>query len=361
MAAAINNFLAGGSFPGLKTRQITTGFSPIARAETEASGKVVDQLTAKNSLMVRYAFTNNRVAGNAFGTTSLEDGSSRGSSFIDDNAVVGSLVSQLGDQSIGDLRFQFATRHAVLRTNQTAGPGIDIVGMVDFGQPYAGNSDRTENHYQASYTYVRTKGRHLWKVGGTVNHVSLNATVLDGFGGLCFFGSLANFVSGSPDFFLQAFGNPRTSYGVTSYGGFVQDHISLLSHLTVDAGLRYDIEQLPQGFNLDADNVRPRIGLAYSPARRWVVRAGYGIFYDREVLANLNRARGKRRQRIRTDRQWKPGRDPVQRFWRRLAYGTSPRRSPLYLSARTTFGHALQPTGQCRRGLPRGSRHHRQH
>ena len=39
LASAINNFLAGGSFPGLKTRQITTGFSPIARAETEAFGQ----------------------------------------------------------------------------------------------------------------------------------------------------------------------------------------------------------------------------------------------------------------------------------------------------------------------------------
>jgi hypothetical protein len=44
------------------------------------------------------------------------------------------------------------------------------------------------------------------------------------------------------------------------------------------------------GFTQDANNFSPRIGLAYSPSRRWVLRVGYGIFFDRYVLANLNRA-----------------------------------------------------------------------
>jgi outer membrane receptor for ferrienterochelin and colicin len=290
VASSVNNFLATGAFPGMKTRQITTGFSPIARAETEASGKLNHQINSKNSLMLRYAYNNNREAGNDFNTTALQDASARGSSFIKDNAIVGSLVTAFGNEGIGDLRVQAATRHAVLRTNETAGPGIDIVGLVDFGQPYAGNLTRTEDHYQASYTYLRTKGRHLWKAGGTVNHVSSRATVLDGFGGLYLFGSMADFLAGRPDFFLQAFGNPSTDYAVTSYGAFLQDHFSLLPHLTVDIGVRYDFEHLPGGFNEDTNNISPRIGLAFSPRPRWVLRAGYGIFYDRQILANLNRA-----------------------------------------------------------------------
>jgi hypothetical protein len=290
LASAINNFLAAGSFPRLATRQITTGFSPIARAESEASGKLNHQINSKNALMVRYAFTDNRVAGNAFNTTALQDASARGNSVTADNAIVGSLVSEFGNQAIGDLRFQAATRRADLFTNSTTGPGIDIVGLVDFGQPYAGNSTRRENHYQASYTYIRTKGRHLLKVGPTVNHVSLRATVLDGFGGLYWFGSLAEFFAGQPDSLFQSFGNPNTNYGVTSYGAFVQDHWALLPRLTLDIGVRYDFEHLPSGFNEDTNNFSPRIGLAFSPARRWVLRAGYGIFFDREILANLNRA-----------------------------------------------------------------------
>ena len=290
LASVVNNFLATGAFPGLKTRKITTGFSPIARAETEASGKLNHQINSKNSLMLRYAYNNNREAGNDFNTTALQDASAHGSSFIKDNAIVGSFVTAFGSAGIGDLRVQAATRDAVLRTNETAGPGINIVGLLDFGQPYAGNMTRTEDHYQATYTYLRTKGRHLWKAGGTVNRVDLRATVLDGFGGLYLFGSMADFLAGRPDSFRQAFGNPTTDYAVTSYGAFVQDHFSLLPRLTLDIGVRYDFEHLPAGFNQDTNNFSPRIGLAFSPRPRWVLRAGYGIFYDRQILANLNRA-----------------------------------------------------------------------
>ena len=54
--------------------------------------------------------------------------------------------------------------------------------------------------------------------------------------------------------------------------------------------MRYDFERLPTVFNQDTNNFSPRIGLAFNPALRWVLRAGYGIFYDRQILANVNRA-----------------------------------------------------------------------
>src|SRR5262249_5253489 len=60
--------------------------------------------------------------------------------------------------------------------------------------------------------------------------------------------------------------------------------------ITLDLGLRYDFEQLPHQFNQDTNNLSPRVGLAYSPSDRWVLRAGYGVFHDRYVLAFINRA-----------------------------------------------------------------------
>jgi len=239
--------------------------------------------------MLRYGFTNNRLPGNGFNSGGLEDVSARGSSFISDNALAGSLVSTYGSSAVGDLRFEAATRHEVLRTNDTKGPGIGIVGLADFGRPYQGNSARRENHYQVTYTYARSRGRHLWKAGATVNRVRERAAVPDGFGGLYLFGSVADFFAAQPDFFIQGFGNASTNYAVTSYGGFVQDRWSATRHVTLDLGLRYDLEHLPAGFNEDTNNFSPRIGLAYSPGSRWVMRAGYGIFFDRQVLANLNR------------------------------------------------------------------------
>jgi hypothetical protein len=290
VAGAIDRILASGAFLGLSTRQINDNLFPASRAETEASAKINHQLTPRNSLMLRYAFTNNREAGDAFNTSGLTDPSARGSSFIQDNALVGALTSVFDPQSVGDLRFQIADRRAVLRTNDAAGPGVDIAGLVDFGRPYDGNGRRTEMHDQLTYTYSHGIGHHLWKAGATVNHVHEDAMIADGFGGLYIFGSLAGFASGRPDQFRQAFGALDTSFAVTSYGAFVQDHWSLTRKLAVDLGLRYDFEHLPALFNQDTNNVSPRAGLAFQVAPGWVVRAGYGIFFDRYVLASLNPA-----------------------------------------------------------------------
>ena len=290
LASTIDSFLATRVFPGLATRLISSAFSPTARAETEAAGKLNHQLTKNTALMLRYAFTNNKESGDAFNTDGLMDTSARGSNFASDNALSGSLTTALGSEAVSDLRFQAATRHAVLRTNQPSGPEIDIAGLVTLGRPFAGNSERRENHYQASYMCSRTRGKHLWKVGGTVNRVRLRADVADGFGGVYLFGSLADFLAGNPDQFRQAFGNPDVDFPVTSFGGFVQDHWSLARQLTVDLGVRYDFEHLPAGFNQDTNNFSPRIGFAWSPSPRSAFHAGYGVFFDRYVLADLTRA-----------------------------------------------------------------------
>jgi hypothetical protein len=290
LAAAINRILAGGVFPRLAIRRINDDYFPASRAETEASLKLNHQLTRRNALMLRYAFTNNREAGDAFNSAGWTDPSARGSSFTQDHAVVGSLTTVFDPQSVGDLRFQIADRRVVVRTNDAGGPGIDIAGLVNFGRPYDGNGRRTETHRQLSDTFTRSAGHHLWKAGATVNRVHLDASMADGFGGEYIFSGLAEFAAGRPDSFRQAFGSTQTAYPVTSIGAFVQDHWSVTQHLTVDLGLRYDFEHLPQLFRQDTNNVSPRVGLAYRAAPGWVLRAGYGIFFDRHVLANLTRA-----------------------------------------------------------------------
>jgi outer membrane receptor protein involved in Fe transport len=290
VASTINTFLATGAFPNLPTRQITTNFSPTSRQETEAAGKLDQIITDNTSLMLRYAFTNARESGDAFNTDGLMDASTRGTSFTDDSAVSGSLTTVFGSNAVGALRFQAATRGAVLRTNEISGPEIDIAGLVIFGRPYGGNSDRRENHYQVGYTYTRTRGKHLFKAGVTVNRVTLRAGIPDGYGGVYLFGTLADFMAARPDQFRQAFGNANVDFPVTSTGAFVQDHWTLTRQLTVDLGVRYDYEHLPAGFNQDGDNISPRIGVAWSPARKLVLRAGYGRFFDREILADLAQA-----------------------------------------------------------------------
>jgi Carboxypeptidase regulatory-like domain/TonB-dependent Receptor Plug Domain len=290
LTSSLNNYLATGADPRLTTRTLNPGFFPTSRAETEASARLDQQLGTSNSLMFRYAFTNNREASQAFNNGGINDPSAAGSSFIRDNAFGGSLLSTLSPTMVNDLRFQIARRHALLRTNDELGPEIDIAGLLNFGRPYVGNDARTEDHYEGSDTFSWNRGAHLLKIGSVVNRVNLNSYAPDGFGGVYLFSSLAAFLARQPEFFLQTFGNPSTSYAVTSYGNFFQDHWSVSRRLTLDLGVRYDFEKLPGLFRQDTHNVSPRIGFAYSPTARWVIRGGFGIFYDRYTLANLNRA-----------------------------------------------------------------------
>jgi hypothetical protein len=281
VASAINRILGA--------RRVSDDSFPASRAETEASAKINHQLTPRNSLMVRYAFTNNREAGDAFHTSGWDDPSSRGSSFTQDNAVAGSLTPVFSPASLGDLRFQIADRRVVLRTNDAAGPGVQIAGLVNFGRPYDGNGTRTETHDQVTYTYSHALGHHLFKAGATLNRVHLDAAMADGFGGLYLYGSLADFAAHRPDSFRQVSGVIATSFAVQNFGAFAQDHWSLARGLTLDLGVRYDVERLPAPFHQDGNNVSPRAGLAWQAAPTWVIRAGYGIFFDRYVLAALNR------------------------------------------------------------------------
>ena len=284
--AAINPVLAAGALP---TRALTLGYFPAARAETEATARFDHQISRRHSLMLRYAFTNNRVAGDAFNDTGMFDASAHGSAFTADHALSGSLASVLSDTAVNDLRFQAATRRMVLRSNDTNGPGIDIAGVVTFGRPWTGNSRRRENQYEAGDTFSLLRGSHLWKFGGTVRRVSENLLQPDGFGGQYTFASLADFFAGTPQFYAQAGGDPRTSFAVAQLGAFVQHHWTISPRLTLDTGLRYDFEHLPSGFNQDHDNFSPRIGFAFTPAPGWVLRGGYGIYFDRYLLAAIAR------------------------------------------------------------------------
>lgn len=288
--ASINGVIA--AHPAWHLSPLTTGLFPVTRAETELSGKITHQLTDAHSLMLRYAFTNNREGGDAFNTSALVDRSARGNSFTRDNALVGSLASVFSPKVVNDVRFQFAWRDVTLRTNAQSGAGIDVAGIAIFTRPYGGNGTRTETHRELSDNVSWSVGSHLLKAGAIANNIGVTADMRDGSGGIFVFPDLASFISGNPAGWRQSFGQTATEFGVTFVGGYVQDHWTprWARRLTIDTGLRYDVERLPGAFHTDSNNFAPRLGIAYSPAKDWVVRAGYGIFYDRIPLASLNRA-----------------------------------------------------------------------
>ncbi|HXY50361.1 MAG TPA: carboxypeptidase regulatory-like domain-containing protein [Terriglobales bacterium] len=69
------------------------------------------------------------------------------------------------------------------------------------------------------------------------------------------------------------------------WGAFVQDQWRINPKLTLNYGLRWDAETGLSAFVVnDFTGFQPRLGFAYSPDSKTVIRGGFGLFYDRQNL-----------------------------------------------------------------------------
>ena len=108
--------------------------------------------------------------------------------------------------------------------------------------------------------------------------------------GLYEFPNLEAFALGEYSLFSQAFGNPTFGFAVPYYGFYAQDTYRALPHLTLELGLREDFQVYPQpqenpAFPLTGQypnqyqRLAPRLGFAWQPREKTVVRGGFGMFY----------------------------------------------------------------------------------
>jgi outer membrane receptor for ferrienterochelin and colicin len=72
---------------------------------------------------------------------------------------------------------------------------------------------------------------------------------------------------------------------------FGQDEFKPTRWAIVSAGVRYDLQWLPEPIQLDANNVSPRLGAAYAPGDgRTVIRASGGLYFDQIPLRATSNA-----------------------------------------------------------------------
>jgi Carboxypeptidase regulatory-like domain len=242
----------------------------------------------------------------------------------------------VGNNKVNELRFQFARRGLQYFYNSAtpggSDPAVNIPGFAYFGREPYSYIKRTEKRYQFTDNFSWTIGRHATKFGGDLNYLPLKATFTVNYGGVYDIGSipesevalfgfvnpaptvLPNFPglspvqaygAGLPGDYIQGLGSPSDSFRNLPLGLFWEDSWRVRHNVTLNYGVRYDVEFPPQftppqglalpayqllglqkGIKTDKNNFQPRIGLAWDPKGdgKTVVRASFGMFYDHPLL-----------------------------------------------------------------------------
>ena len=181
---------------------------------------------------------------------------------------------------------------------------------ISIGRNSFSPRETTIHRQQYGDTVSWVRGRHSFKFGGDILRDSILNFFPGNFSGSYTFATLDDFgksLLGTP---VTAGGNslveaypgagttgPTTHPNLMQYAAFIQDDWRVNSSLTVNLGVRYDLQTVaqpsvrnpvafPQGLDTktianDTNNVVPRIGFAWQPltGKQLVIRGGYGIFY----------------------------------------------------------------------------------
>jgi hypothetical protein len=188
-----------------------------------------------------------------------------------------------------------------------AAPLIHGAGFTADLQPLGNQS--TFHHVQNSYQFYDdaflTHGNHAIKFGFAVERIHNNTLAVTRPNGTFNFKGLPSFLTNNPLSFT--IGDPRNetevSTRLTIFGGYVQDNWRFRRNLTLNIGLRYEMEtnptqahvpfhiltslttapvDLPHPWqtNPTLRNFEPRVGFAWDPTGtgKTSVRGGFGIF-----------------------------------------------------------------------------------
>jgi outer membrane receptor protein involved in Fe transport len=281
--------------------------------------KTDHELNSANRLSLRYNHQNftgegfeNGGAQNSFEHT--------GASLVQTRTFNASWTGVFGLTFFNELKFQFARDKEPGLANsenpeaiiQESGTTVLTIGRNNFSP-----RETTITRWQVADTATWLRGQHKLKVGFDFQFDDILNLFPGFFSGSYTFRTLASFNGGRPnganELYQQNFpgagtSGPESNPNIQEYSFFVQDEWKPTSAWTVNLGLRYDLMKTaappvrnpdPQlaaagidtsQLDADANNWGPRLGLAWSPGGKYVVRGGWGLFYGRTPSIMLGTA-----------------------------------------------------------------------
>lgn len=286
-ALAINSALDRARFQGSRIR---TGAFPTGYDSTNYFVRLDRKLGDGHQLAARYSLydISSQNARNVGGLNAV----SRGTGLDNrDQTLAVNEVATLSAASLNEFRAQYTRSRLAAPVNDPVGPAINISGIASLGTATFSPTARNMDLYQLADNFSVLHGSQSLKTGIDFLYNRLNITFPGAVQGVYTFSSLGNLQAGRYVTFQQAFGTPAQFQSSPNLGVYIQDEWRPRKKLTVNVGLRYDAQRLPEPIQTDSNNFAPRIGIAYSPGdHRTVIRASFGLYYDRIPLRAVSNA-----------------------------------------------------------------------
>jgi outer membrane receptor protein involved in Fe transport len=237
-------------------------------------------------------------------------------------SVLGSWTSTMSATAFNEMRVYYGVNKIRITSNLAGTSGLDLLQQnastgrftertypgASFGSATTGGLEGETNLY-INDSLVRVMGNHQLKVGGQLSRVNFLMDIDASQKGRWGFPVDAVFdranPNSHPDTFNAAIGTATHEEATWNYAAYVQDTWQMRDNLTLNLGVRYDVDNTImvgnslvdarnerfvanlgvaplQKVEKDLNNVSPRIGVVWLPTadRKLLVRGSAGIFYD---------------------------------------------------------------------------------
>ena len=232
----------------------------------------------------------------------------------------------LNSRAVNELRLAYGYDRGTVGTqNGLLTPRFQITGLVNFGALETLPTNRVFNVYQVNDILNLMRGAHVLRLGVDARKIEDNSLRDTNSRGVFVFSSLNAFLNAQPSTWMELFGSTQRAFRTGLYGFFLQDDWKVGRDLTLNLGLRWDLQGAlseahglisvldpgtpgnigvagpgPLGsFRAGGPAVNsnlmlpaPRLGFAWNPHHgNFVLRGGYGIYWDSFTFAPLSLSR----------------------------------------------------------------------
>ena len=232
----------------------------------------------------------------------------------------------LNANTLHETRIGYAWKRTRQSPNSTA-PNLQVAGYFTGGGATSQGLNDRERDLEVDDDIIATRGRHTISLGVQSNTSFVHDYDPNTFNGAYVFGAgsapvldannnptgqtttisgieqyrraLLGLTGGTPTTYQLTSGTPLVPLTQVQLSLYTQDVMKVSQHLSVTAGLRYQLESTPDSFA----NVRPRLGLLWSPDKKgtWVFGLRTGLFTGWDTAAHATevaRLNGTRQQQV---------------------------------------------------------------